>query len=510
MDKKIILSLCGNVLLAFSIIFLPPAIYAEFALRLSRLAIIFLLIGLAVLACGIFFVIKGRGHKRKLHVAESATTAILIYPILAIFGVIPILLSGYLSPIDSMLETISNLTSTGLSLLPNDADYIFRLWQSLLMWFGSMIFLNLLVTLLPEVSGDFGLSLSLHGGQIFSSMFGQMFAMSKKISKVYISLTLLSIILFKLSGLNFLDSLVMALRCISTGGGDFYPAQRNIYVDYSAAFTMLMACGNFLFYHRLIYTIPPPERTSQENIFIRTANYFKRLKQNIFDNVKLFFYNSEIKVIGLIIFLCVGFIFVSIYQKNSFEYGNLFFRQTFFHVISFLSTTGITFTDFNEAHDFDRFLIFLTAIFGGSMGSVTGGIKILRAIVLAKIFSAEMQKVMHPHIMPNIRVNKIAVPNKIAGNILAFFFLAALTLFVCSGLLSFTGSTFSDGVAMSAVCLTTVGNLPGICGADNFLNLTIAGKIFCMLILIVGRLEIFAFLIVLANIKFHRKIKSKW
>ncbi len=510
MDRKIIFSLFGNMLVAFSAIFFLPIIYSVIELKLPRMAIFFLVLGILTAATGIYLGRLGRNHKRKLPVAESAATLILSYPALAIFGALPFLISGWLPPLDAALETVSDLTSAGISILPQNAPYIFRLWQSLLMWFGSLVFLIWLVTLMPEVGGCFGLDLSLHGGQNFSPMFGQMFFMAKKIGKVYATLTLISFFLFKLAGLNFWNSVLMAMRCISTGGGDFFAGRGNIFVEYAAAFTMLTACGNFLFYHRLIYTLPPGERKSDKNIFFRASDYLRRLRKNFFDNLKDFFTNSEVKAIGFIIFFCVGFIFLSTFNRDMIVDGNIAFRYAIFHVISFMSTTGISLASIDNAHDFDRFLIFMMAFFGGCMGSVTGGLKIMRVIILQKVFAAELKKVMHPHMVTNIRVNKISAPNKIVGRILSFFFLAALTLFICSAILSFCGTTFSGGVAMSIACLCNVGNLPGLCEPENFLNLTIAGKIFCMMILIVGRMEIFALLVFIASLKNFYQPKSKW
>ena len=419
MDKKIIFSLFGNMLVAFAAIFFLPIIYSIIELQSWRLAIFFLTLGLFTEAAGIFFIRSGKNHKRKLRVAESATTLILTYPLLAIFATIPILISGWLPPVDAFLETISDLTSAGISISSQNSPYIFKLWQSELMWFGSLIFLIWLVTLMPEVGGGcFGLDLSLHGGQIFSPMFGQMFLMAKKIGRVYAILTLTSFLLFKLAGLNFWDSVLMSMRCISTGGGNFFAGRGNIFAEYAAAFSMLMACGNFLFYYRLIYTLPPGERKSDRNIFFRAADYFKRLKQNIFGNAKNFFTNSEIKALGFIIFFCVAIIFLSDCIHGNFLDGNISFRYAFFHVVSFLSTTGITLTSIDEVHDFNQFLIFMTVFFGGCMGSVTGGFKMIRILVLQKTLSAELKKVMHPHMVTNIRVNKISVPNEIVGRIL--------------------------------------------------------------------------------------------
>lgn len=507
MDKKIIFYFVGNSLSAFSITFLLPVVYALTAMKDFYTTIHFFVLGVAAGFSGIFFIFLGKNHKRRLPVAESAVAMLLIYPALAIFGMIPFLY--WLSPLDALLDTVSNLTSAGISLLPGTAEYIFRLWQSVLMWFGSLIFLILLVTIMPEVGGCFGINMSLQEGQNFSPQFGQMLEISKKILKVYSFLTLISMGFFKLAGLNSWDSILMAMRCISTGGGDFFPARGSFYVEYAAIFTMLMACGNFLFLYRLIYTIPPPISHAKENIFRRTYYFFRRLKQNIFQNTKIFFTNSEVKAVLLTIFFGVWIIFFSVFYRGLVADGNEIFRYAFFHAISFLSTTGITLGDIEQSHDFEKFLIFMMAFFGGCMGSVTGGLKMIRIIVLAKVTGFEIKKTMHPQMIESIRVNGMVVPKKIVGRILCFFFIYLITLFVCSAVLSFDNLDFSGAVGMSAACLTNIGILPGICDPSDFLSLTAVGKIFCMIILIIGRMEIFAVLLIFAGLKFNRKNK-KW
>ncbi len=507
MDKKLIFKLQSNVLLAFSLTFALPLIYAVTVMRNLDVAAFFCIILVLVLTTERLFKDLGKKSKRRLPLLESAVSALLTYPIIAIFGAIPFCYSGWLPPIDAILETISDLTSAGLSLLPKNAPYILKLWQSVLMWFGSLIFLVMLVTVMPEVSGYFGMELSLHGGQNFSPILGQMLLIAQKIIKIYMALTLLSFLLFKLAGLGGWDSLLMAMRCISTGGGNFFPA-RNVYVEYAAAFTMLLACGNLLFYHRLISTIPPQLPNQQENFLRRGITYLKQLRKNILIGVKKFFSNSEVKTICVIILISVLFISFSTYRSGLITDGNLAFRYAFFHVVSFMSTTGINLSSMEQSSDFDRFLVFLMAIFGGCIGSVTGGIKIVRLLVLLKITAAELTKTMHPRMLTVIRVNKMTVPPKIIGRILAFFFLSCLTLFICSAVLSFMGAKFSEAVAMSVACLTNVGALPGICGASNFLALPAVGKIFCAMILILGRLEMFALLIAVAGLTTRRNFKE--
>ena len=510
MDKKIIFSIVGNVLFAFSPLALFPIFYSLLHSFNIQIAIFFLSIGIFSAVFGVYLIRLGKNHTRKILIVESALSMVLAYFILGIFGAVPFLITGWLNPLDSLLESISDFTSAGISILPSQAPYIFRIWQSELMWFGSLIFLILLVTVMPEVSGCFGINLSLSGGQNFSPRFGQMRIMARYVIKIYVILTLISFIFFKLAGLGFFDSILMAMRCISTGGGDFFPAPKNIYVEYAAAFTMLLACGNFLLYHRFFYTIIsiPPQKQDQ-NIFIHIGRCVKHFRRIFITSVKEIFTGSEIKFFMLIVFSATFLLFLHGYITGFFTDGNVALRQSFFHVCSFISTTGIYFIDFSAAPDFNIFLIFILALIGGCVGSVTGGLKIMRLLLLFKTTAREIIKTLHPHMVETISINKTTVEKKIIGRVLSFSFLSLITIFICAAILSLTDSKFSDSVAMSISCLTNVGTLPGICDPKDFLSLPSFGKIFCMFVLIAGRLEIFAVLILFAGIRYKHRSK-KW
>ena len=313
-----------------------------------------------------------------------------------------------------------------------------------------------------------------------------------------------------MAGLNNWDALLMAMRCLSTGGGKYFPSNGNFYVEYAAIFVMLLACGNFLIYYRVIYTLIPPKIEFSTNYFTRLKQYFMRLKRTLIANAKLIAANEEVKILYATIFFGMGILLFRAFRQEMNVDGNEAFRDALFYIISFVSTSGITLNDgAANIHDFDKFFIFLMAMIGGCIGSVTGGFKIIRLIVLVKITAVEIKKTIHPNMMTAIKVGSTPVPMRIVGRILGYFFLAIITMFICAAGLSFAGAKFSESVAMAVACLSTVGNFPGLCDAENFRNLSIFGKIFCMLILIIGRLEVFALLIAVFGIKIRRK-KSDW
>ena len=161
MNIKMILRIQSQALITFSVTLLLPIAYTLIEFGAVDTTIFFVAIGLFSIITGIIFQRYGTGKFQRAPLAESATAILIMYPLLAVFGCLPFMLTGWLLPIDALLETVSDLTSAGLSILPSDAPYLLRLWQSSLMWLGSLLFLIMLVTVLPEVSGCFGISLSL-------------------------------------------------------------------------------------------------------------------------------------------------------------------------------------------------------------------------------------------------------------------------------------------------------------------------------------------------------------
>ena len=251
---------------------------------------------------------------------------------------------------------------------------------------------------------------------------------------------------------------------------------------------MLMACGNFLLYFRLLNTTFPPKSSFKP--------FLAELKENIKSNAKILFSNSEVQFLLITIFFCTFFILFTAF--SAIVDGNLNFRIALFEVVSYMSTTGISNTDIVHLPDHTKFILFILAIIGGCMGSVTGGLKAIRVIILFKLAKIETLKVIHPRMITSIKVSGTSVPMKIVGRVLSFFFLCSVTLFIFSVILSLSGQAFSTSVAMSMACLTNIGPLPVICESSTFMALPAVMKLFCCLILIVGRMEIFAFLILLA------------
>ena len=477
MDAKLLYFFLGRAAVLEGCLYLFPVIYS--LMHEDRHWMLFA--SLAALSIGLGTVLSyhGRGHRNRIGVLEAACLMVFLWAFLALLGSPPFFLTGWLSPLDAFLESTSDVTAVSLALLPHDAPYLLKFWQGCLMWMGSLCFIFILVTLLPLVSGCFGMELSIRQEQAFSPMLGRMFQMARKVVSIYVLLTLLSLILFLLSGLMPWDALQMSMRCISTGGGDFFPGRGNNGVEQAAMFSMLLAGGNLLLY----------------------------LRAMVQKNPACLYRDSEVRVFLQLVTAAGLAVAFHLYHADRY-YGGASLHYSFFHTLSFLSTTGLEATALEYWPDLDLFFLLLLVFIGGCMGSVTGGLKIIRILTLFRIAAAETRRTLHPHMIPNIRISGVSIPTKIVGRILSYFFLYLLVFFLFSVLLSMSGKNLSVAVSMSFACMTGIGHIPSLCHADTFLQLPAVMKLLCCFIMSVGRMEIFAFLL-LAQASWDRRQK-KW
>jgi trk system potassium uptake protein TrkH len=172
-------------------------------------------------------------------------------------------------------------------------------------------------------------------------------------------------------------------------------------------------------------------------------------------------------------------------------------RYGFFQTMSFISTNGFVAAPFWLWPSFDRYVLFLLVFVGGCIGSATGGLKIMRLLVLFRLTWAEMRRTLHPRMVLSIKVDKLPVPDKIVGRILAFFYLYMTAFFVFAMILSLSGISIIQALGLAAGCLTSTGASSALFGLENLHILPDWAKIFCSLLMVMGRVEIFSFLVLL-------------
>lgn len=417
------------------------------------------------------------GHEpmRQLSIREGVLFMVLVWPVMGLIGLMPYYSSGILPNFAAaFFESISSLTTTGLSCLAFDRaglpESLF-LWHVLMSWLGGLTFVIVLVTVLPQVSGCFGLTLSARQTVFFSPVWNRMNQSVRQGGCVYAGLTVLSAMLYYLAGLTPLESLLRGMITISSSGGSSlaaYMPYNNGWLELAAGLAMFLSGINLLL-------------------------CWKAWQRKSF---RMLWKDTEIRGFLAVLLAAGAMVSFHLYTTGCYDLaGSL--RYGYFQVASFLSTNGFASASFWLWPDFDRYILFLLVFIGGCIGSAGGGLKVMRILVLLRMARAEIHHTLHPHMVVSIKMDGLPVPAKIVARILAFFFLYVLMFMVFAMILSMTGLGPLSSMGIAAGCLTSTGSTAALFGMNSLYFLPDWAKLLCSLLMIIGRIEVFSFLILL-------------
>jgi len=421
------------------------------------------------------FLIK-KTNQKILSTKGSFLLVSLAWITASFFGAMPFYLSGAIPEFtNSFFETASGFTTTGASIL-NDIESLPKsllMWRSLTQWLGGMGIVVLTVAILPLLGiGGLQLIKAEAPGPSVDKMSSRITTTAKYLWLIYLTLTVLLIILLIFGGMSFFDSITHTFSTLSTGG--FSPKQDSIanysspFIQYVISIFMFLASVNFALHFNLI-----------------TGNF-----KNIINN-------SEIKAYLLVILTATIIIAFNLY--NSFESGGEeSFRLAVFQALTFITTTGFV-TDNYESWPFlSQIILFSLMFVGGCSGSTAGGIKVVRILLLFKQSLNEMKFLLHPRGIFTIKLNKMPVKKDIVYAVSGFFFLYIATNIIVTILVASGGH---DLLTSFAASLATIGNIgPGFGSVgplDNYAGFSDYIKWVLSFAMIAGRLELYSFIIIL-------------
>lgn len=423
---------------------------------------------------------------RQLTIREGVYFMSFVWFLMCIIGLMPYAISGIFPSFPSaFFEAMSSLTTTGLSCLPYDRMELPRgliLWHSVMSWLGGLTFVVVMVTVLPQVSGCFGLTLSARQSIFFSPVWNKMAQSARQGTTVYAVLTVAAAGVYYLAGLNPFESLLRAMVTISSSGGS------SVYA--------------FIYYNN-----PALELAAMAVMLMSSLSLLLVWKAWKIKSLLWLLKDTEIRNFLLVV-LGVGMVLAGhLYVTGTYDWTESL-RYGFFQTMSFISTNGFVAAPFWLWPSFDRYVLFLLVFVGGCIGSATGGLKIMRLLVLFRLTWAEMRRTLHPRMVLSIKVDKLPVPDKIVGRILAFFYLYMTAFFVFAMILSLSGISIIQALGLAAGCLTSTGASSALFGLENLHILPDWAKIFCSLLMVMGRVEIFSFLVLLDMGR--RSFQKRW
>ena len=425
---------------------------------------------------GVLLVLTNLEENRKLNLQQAFLLTTLSWLSIAIFGSIPFIFSNLnLSIVDSFFESMSGITTTGSTIIANleSVPKSILIWRAILQWLGGIGVIVMAITILPL--------LSVGGMQLFKK--DQTAGASEKIlpktrevtliiSIIYLVLTLACGFSYWFVGMNVFDSIAHSMTTIATGGFSTYSDSIGYFQNPKIEIISI------------IFII------SGSLPFIAYIKFFKGEK-------KIFIKDSQI--IGLFYILIFSvflmFTYLMIDNKSYNFLENL--RISTFNVVSILSGTGYVTTDFSAWGKFPLIFFLFLMFVGGCAGSTTCGIKIFRFQILGRFIINQIKKLVYPRGVFSIKYNNEKISNSFVYSIMTFVFLYFFIFFLLAALLSINGLDFVTSISGSASAISNVGpGLGDIIGPNgNFANLPSFSKLSLSLGMLLGRLELFAVLV---------------
>ena len=407
--------------------------------------------------------------------------------ITAIVGALPFYLSGAIPNItDAFFESMSGVTTTGASILGStltmphlengleSLPHGILFWRSFIQWIGGMGIVVFYIAILPLLGvGGVQLFKAEVPGPVADKIKPRVRETAKLLWIIYLGMTVIQIFALRIAGMETFDSICHAFTTMPTGGFSTKNASiahfDNPVIHYIIIFFMFLAGINFSLHF-----------------------------QAINGNIKSYFKDTEFLVYIAIIVVISFIIFFNLSQTN--DPNGISFTDSLFGTIAILTGTGYVLADYELWPIYIQMILLIMMFIGGMGGSTTGGMKVIRVILLVKYAILETRRMLHSRALIPIKIGKKLVKEDVVRNTLGFFLFFMSSFIISAVLLSSMGLDMKSAIGAAASAMGNIGPALGEFGpTDNYALLSDYGKwilTFCMLL---GRLEIFTVIVLFSR-----------
>ena len=409
---------------------------------------------------------------RKLNLQQVFLLTTLSWLSIAIFGCLPFLLSNLdLSFVDAFFESMSGITTTGSTIITNldNAPKSILIWRAILQWLGGIGVIVMAITILPLLNVGGMQLFRMDSSDTTEKVLPKTREITLVISIIYLTLTAACGVSYWAVGMSMFDSIAHAMTTIATGGFSTYSDSighfRNPKIEIISIIFIILGSIPFIAYIKFL--------NGNKKIFI-----------------------SDIQIQTFLKVIIISILIISIYLIIN-DSNQLNLRSVFFNIISILTGTGYVNAQFDSWGSFPLILFLGLMFIGGCAGSTTCGIKIFRIQILYSFILNHLKRIIYPKAILILKYNQNPVDNKFISSVISFIFMYLIIFFIITALLSLTGLDFITSISGAATSISNVGpGLGSIIGPNgNFSTLPDISKWILSLGMILGRLELFAILV---------------
>lgn len=433
---------------------------------------------MVLLASGLFVGIPGLAIWNRTRSPARISTAAIFAAVLfgwiafCVAATIPYLVSGTLDRFDlAVFEAVSGFTTTAATVLRpvESASHGLLFWRATTQWIGGISVVVFAVSVLPFLGvGGMELAQETTAGPGSDYLAPRVRTTARRLVPLYVGFTAIVAFGYVAFGMSAFDGVTHAFTTVSTGGFSTHNASFAHFasggVEWVAIAAMVVAGGSFALYWRAVRGRPL--------VLFRSAEF-----------------RAYLVITGL---FCIA----ALLWNKSDGLGAGVARRMIFTTVSITSTTGYRLLDYNQWADALQLLLIFAMGLGGMAGSAAGGFKVFRLNVVLAYARRQLYAQLHPRAVTVIRFGPHVVSELVAARIVGFFGLFMATGAAATFLVAAFGADLKTSISVVASAIGNVGPALGVLGpTSDFLNLPTATRTVLMVLMLVGRLEIFPVLL---------------
>lgn len=469
MNLKSIVNLFSILVLFFSLSYIFPIIISLIFDDGATELFIYTLLGVGLI--GLVGLLATRKVDNELSQKDGFVIIVLFWVVLCFAGSIPFYLSG-MNAIDSIFESMSGITTTGATVISNldTLPESLLFYRQLLQWMGGMGLIVLAIAVMPL--------LGIGGGQIYKTEIPGAMGEQKLTPRIketaqvlwliYLGLTVLCAILYYLGGMGSFDAVSHAMSTVAIGGFSTH----NDSIGHFNSIAIETICIAFMLLSAFSFTL----------------HYFAVFKKKPLK----YFYDPEIRffmsILAIIFIICAVISNISNYGPN--------LRELAFHSVSMLTTTGFSISNSSEWPFSISFILLIGAFIGACAGSVGGGVKSWRVLIMINHAHKNIMRIIHPNSVISLKIGTKNVNDEVATSVWGFFSIYIISFIILLLFVLISGVDFESAFSAVGACLNNLGPGLGIV-SENYANINSASKGILAFAMLLGRLEIFTLLVIL-------------
>jgi trk system potassium uptake protein TrkH len=422
---------------------------------------------------GVVGLILTRNINNELSQKDGFVIIVMFWVVLSFAGSIPFYLSG-MSIIDSFFESMSGITTTGATVISNiDAlPESILFYRQMLQWMGGMGLIVLAIAVMPL--------LGIGGGQIYKTeipgamgeqrLTPRIKETAQALWSIYLGLTIVCALLYYLGGMSLFDAVSHAMSTVAIGGFSTH----NESIGYFNSTTIEIICIVFMLLSAFSFTL---------HYF---AIYRRKPLKYFYDPEFRFFFSI------LLLVLIVSFL---INLLSNYENGPSY-KEIVFHSVSMITTTGFSISDTSNWPLSISFLLLIGAFIGACSGSVGGGVKSWRVMIMLNHAYSNIMKIIHPNSVISLKIGSRSVDDEVATSVWGFFSIYVISFMILLLVVLISGLDLESAFSAVGACLNNLGPGLGVV-SENYSNLGAFTKSTLAFAMLLGRLEIFTLLVIL-------------